>query len=79
MTNNTLRVKDYLDKNIWLDDTLDLFRVEDYKELHYYNGDDEIICSLNEDDLTIGNCSYCEYSKASKNKEKPVYHRFFKP
>lgn len=78
LLSNTLEIRNYPKSDIWRDSSLELFHVENTKQVSYHDGGEEKICILNENDFTIGNCSYAEYSqRESKNKKKLTYYHFF--
>lgn len=78
LVSNTLEMKNYPKSDIWNDSSLELFHVEDAKQVIYHDGGEEKICKLNENDGTVGSCSYAEYSrKKSKNEEKLTYYPLF--
>lgn len=71
LLSDKLEVKEYSDSNIWKDSSLDLFPVENTKEVSYYNAHKEkMVCVLNEKDFSIGNCAYAEYGQNELEKKE---------
>ena len=79
LLSDKLEVKEYPNSDIWKDSSLDLFYVENTKQVSYYNAQkEEMVCVLNERDFAIGNCVYAEYSKNElKKKEERQYAPLF--
>ena len=79
LLSDKLEVKEYPNSDIWKDSSLDLFYVENTKQVSYYNAQkEEMVCVLNERDSAIGNCVYAEYSKNElKKKEERQYAPLF--
>lgn len=78
LISNTLEIRNYPNSDIWKDNSLELFHVENAKQVSYHDGGEEKICKLNENDFTIGSCSYTEYPrKESNNKGELMYYPLF--
>lgn len=78
LLSDVLEVRDYPKSDIWKDSSLELFHIENPKQVAYHDGKEEKICILNENDFTIGNCTYAECSnKGLKKKEEMVYFPLF--
>lgn len=70
LLSDKLEVKEYPDSDIWKDSSLDLFSVENTKEVSYYNAHKEkMVCVLKEKDFSIGNCAYVEYGQNELEKK----------
>lgn len=77
-SSNTLQVKDYPESDIWKDDSLNLFPIENIKEVRYRDNSGKKICRLQEGNFVIGDCAYYEYnSEELKEGEQPVIHPLF--
>lgn len=72
LASNKLEVKEYTGSDMWKDNSLNLLRVDNAKQISYRNSNnEEMICKLDENDFTIGKCEYAEYTKnGSKKKEQ---------
>ena len=78
LISNTLEIRNYPNSDIWKDNSLELFHVENAKQVSYHEGGEAKICKLNENDFTIGSCSYTEYPrKESNNKGELMYYPLF--
>lgn len=78
LLSDTLEERDYPKSDIWKDSSLELFHIENPKQVAYHDGKEEKICILNENDFTIGNCTYAECSNNEmKKKEEMVYYPLF--
>ncbi len=53
LISNTLEIRNYPNSDIWKDNSLELFHVENAKQVSYHDGGEEKICKLNENDFTI--------------------------
>lgn len=71
-----LEIKDYPKSDIWKDSSLKLFHVENTKQVSYHDGKEERICILNENDFTIGNCTYADYRESGSTEEIDYYPLF---
>ncbi len=61
---------------IYYVDAKKLFHVENSKQVSYRDGKEERIGMLNENDFTIGNCTYADY-RESESTEEIDYHSLF--
>ena len=47
LISNTLEIRNYPNSDIWKDNSLELFHVENAKQVSYHDGGEEKICKLN--------------------------------